>query len=109
MGYRNFLGRTQQMKLNVSRKSLALAHAAALETQLAVARWSGQADAMPQAAWRRQRQVDLESWLMQGGFALAAGTPEMKTAARGRRSLASQRDSNEECQFTQLRIRDAAA
>lgn len=97
------------MKLNVSRKSLALAHAAALETQLAMARWSGQAHAMPQAAWRRQRQVDLENWLMRGGFAAAAAMPETKTAAEGRRSLASQRDSNEECKFTQLRIRDAAA
>lgn len=97
------------MKLNVSRKSLALAHAAALETQLAMARWSGQANTMPQAAWRRQRQVELENWLMRGGFAAAAAAAETKTAASGRRSLASQRDSNEECKFTQLRIRDAAA
>ncbi|XLZ70156.1 hypothetical protein ABT364_27075 [Massilia sp. SR12] len=97
------------MKLNISRKSLAQAHAAALETHLAMARWSGQAQAMPQAAWRRQRQVDLESWLLQGGFASATAGAETKTAAKGRRSLASQRDSNEECEFTQLRIRDAAA
>lgn len=93
----------------INRKSLALAHAAALETHLAMARWSGQADAMPQAAWRRQRQVELEKWLAQGGFASAAAAPETKTAASGRRSLASQRDSDEECKFTQLRIRDAAA
>lgn len=94
------------MKLNINRKSLALAHAASLETKLAMARWSGQPEAMPQAAWRRQRQVELEEWLMRGGF---AGTPETKTAAKGRRSLASQRDSDEEYKFTQLRIRDAAA
>lgn len=97
------------MKLNITRKSLALAHAAALETRLALARWSGQADRMPQAAWRRQRQVELEEWLAQGGFARADAEAETKTAARGRRSLASQRDSDEECEFTQLRIRDAAA
>ncbi|WP_374580662.1 hypothetical protein [Pseudoduganella sp.] len=97
------------MKLDINRKSLALAHAAALETQLAVARWSGQAEHMPQAAWRRARQAELADWMVRGGFATAADAAETKTAAKGRRSLASQRDSNEECEFTQLRIRDAAA
>ncbi|WP_028101887.1 hypothetical protein [Pseudoduganella violaceinigra] len=97
------------MKLYINRKSLAQAHAASLETRLAVARWSGQAGAMPQALWRRQRQLEMEQWLAQGGFAAEYQAAETKTAAMGRRSLASQRDSDEECKFTQLRIRDAAA
>lgn len=95
------------MKLNISRRSLALAHAASLETDLAMARWSGQPGSMPQAAWRQQRQQELLNWMVDGGFAAACA--ETKTAASGRRSLASQRDSNEECEFTLLRIRDAAA
>lgn len=97
------------MKLNISRKSLAQAHAASLETRLAMARWTGQAGAMPQPVWRRQRQLELLEWLVQGGFAAEEKKLKTKTAAMGRRSLASQRDSNEECEFTQLRIRDAAA
>jgi len=95
------------MKQKINRRSLALAHAATLETRLGLARWSGQAELMPQAAKVRRRQQDLLAWLLHGGFAIAG--PEMKTAAKGRRSLASQRDSDEECEFTQLRIRDAAA
>ncbi|WP_342119140.1 hypothetical protein [Pseudoduganella sp. OTU4001] len=97
------------MKDIINRKSLAQAYAASLETRLAMARWSGRPEAMPQAAWRRQRQVELEQWLVHGGFAGAAAPSETKTAANGRRSLASQRDSDEEYKFTQLRIRDAAA
>lgn len=97
------------MKLNINRKSLAQAHAASLETKLAVARWSGQAGAMPQALWRRQQQIAMVEWLVQGGFASETQGAKTKTAAMGRRSLASQRDSDEECKFTQLRIRDAAA
>jgi hypothetical protein len=100
------------MKLSINRKSLAQAHAASLETKLAVARWRGHAGAMPQTPWRLQRQMELIDWLVQGGFAFEdkqAGSAKTKTAASGRRSLASQRDSNEECEFTQLRIRDAAA
>ncbi|MGW8393977.1 hypothetical protein [Pseudoduganella sp. HUAS MS19] len=97
------------MKLYINRKSLAQAHAAALETKLAVARWSGQAGAMPQALWRRQQGTELLEWMVQGGFATEEQSTQTKTAARGRRSLASQRDSDEECEFTQLRIRDAAA
>lgn len=97
------------MNDKVNRKSLAMAHAAVLETQLAVARWSGQPDGMPQSTWRRQRQVELEAWLLRGGFGAAGAGAEMKTAAQGRRSLASQRDSDEECEFTQVRIRNAAA
>jgi hypothetical protein len=97
------------MKLFINRKSLAQAHAASLETKLAVARWRGQAGAMPQALWRRQHGAELLEWLVQGGFSAEDAGAETKTAAIGRRSLASQRDSNEECEFTQLRIRDAAA
>lgn len=97
------------MKLTINRKSLAQAHAASLETKLAVARWSGQAGAMPQALWRRQCAAEMLDWLVQGGFSAEEQAAETKTAARGRRSLASQRDSDEECEFTQLRIRDAAA
>ena len=97
------------MKLYINRKSLAQAHAASLETKLAVARWSGQAGAMPQALWRRQRQSEVLDWLVHGGFAAEEQMTETKTAAMGRRSLASQRDSDEEYKFTQLRIRDAAA
>jgi hypothetical protein len=47
------------MKLFINRKSLAQAHAASLETKLAVARWRGQAGAMPQALWRRQHGAEL--------------------------------------------------
>jgi len=97
------------MKLNINRKSLAQAHAASLETKLAVARWSGQAGAMPQALWRHQRNSELVEWLVHGGFAAEAQGAETKTAAMGRRSLASQRDSDEEYKFTQVRIRNAAA
>lgn len=97
------------MKRYLNRKSLAQAHAASLETKLAVARWSGQAGAMPQALWRRQQQIGLMEWLVHGGFASEDQAAQTKTAAMGRRSLASQRDSDEECKFTQLRIRDAAA
>jgi len=95
------------MKQKLTRRSLAQAHAAALETRLGLARWGGQAASMPQTMPVRQRQQALLAWLLQGGF--AAEDSETKTAARGRRSLASQRDSDEECEFTQLRIRDAAA
>ncbi len=97
------------MKLNINRKSLAQAHAASLETKLAMARWSGQPGAMPQSQWRRQREMEMVEWLIRGGFASEGQNAETKTAAMGRRSLASQRDSDEECKFTQLRIRDAAA
>lgn len=97
------------MKLIINRKSLAQAHAASLETKLAVARWSGQAGAMPQALWRHQHGAELLEWLVQGGFSAEDQKAETKTAARGRRSLASQRDSDEECEFTQVRIRNAAA
>ncbi|MTW11017.1 hypothetical protein GM658_10425 [Pseudoduganella eburnea] len=97
------------MKFNINRKSLAQAHAASLETKLAVARWTGQAGAMPQALWRQSRQSEMVEWLVHGGFAAEDQSTETKTAAMGRRSLASQRDSDEECKFTQLRIRDAAA
>ncbi|SFG58325.1 hypothetical protein SAMN05518865_11472 [Duganella sp. CF458] len=97
------------MKLYINRKSLAQAHAASLETKLAVARWSGQAGAMPQALWRRQQGTELLEWLVHGGFSSEDQNPETKTAAKGRRSLASQRDSDEECEFTQVRIRNAAA
>lgn len=97
------------MKFNINRKSLAQAHAASLETKLAVARWSGQAGAMPQALWRQQHNSAMVEWLVHGGFAAEGAVAETKTAAKGRRSLASQRDSDEECKFTQLRIRDAAA
>ena len=97
------------MKVNISRKSLALAHAASLETRLAVARWSGVPNLSAQASWQRQRQQEMLDWLVQGGFAAGTVGPKTKTAAKGRRSLASQRDSDEECKFTLLRIRDAAA
>jgi hypothetical protein len=97
------------MKLYINRKSLAQAHAASLETKLAIGRWSGQAAAMPQALWRQQKQMELVDWLVHGGFAAEEQNAETKTAAMGRRSLASKRDSDEECKFTQLRIRDAAA
>jgi len=97
------------MKLYINRKSLAQAHAASLETKLAVARWSGQPGAMPQALWRRQQGAGLVEWLVQGGFSSEDQEAETKTAAKGRRSLASQRDSDEECEFTQVRIRNAAA
>lgn len=97
------------MKRFINRKSLAQAHAASLETKLAVARWSGQPGLMPQALWRRQRDAEMLEWLVRGGFASEDQNAETKTAAMGRRSLASQRDSDEECEFTQLRIRDAAA
>ncbi len=97
------------MKLHINRKSLALAHAASLETGLAIARWSGQAGATPQAQWWQQRQGEMLEWLGHGGFAAEYADPKTKTAASGRRSLASQRDSDEEYKFTQLRIRDAAA
>lgn len=97
------------MKLTINRKSLALAHAASLETQLAVARWRGQPDAMPQAQWRQRRQREMLEWLEHGGFAAEDKGAKTKTAAMGRRSLVSQRDSDEEYKFTQLRIRDAAA
>ncbi|KQV54213.1 MULTISPECIES: hypothetical protein [unclassified Duganella] len=97
------------MKLYINRRSLAQAHAASLETKLAVARWSGQAGVMPQALWRRQQETELLEWLVQGGFSTEDLDAETKTAARGRRSLASQRDSDEECEFTQVRIRNAAA
>jgi hypothetical protein len=97
------------MKRYINRKSLAQAHAASLETKLAVARWSGQAGAMPQALWRRQQGTALLEWLVQGGFSTEEQNAQTKTAARGRRSLASQRDSDEECEFTQVRIRNAAA
>ena len=56
------------MKLYINRKSLAQAHAASLETKLAVARWSGQAGAMPQALWRRQQGAELLVWLLNGCF-----------------------------------------
>jgi hypothetical protein len=97
------------MTVNFNRKSLALAHAASLETRLAVARWSGHAGLSAQARWQRQRQQEMVEWLVQGGFAAGTAAPQTKTAAKGRRSLASQRDSDEEYKFTQLRIRDAAA
>jgi hypothetical protein len=97
------------MKRFINRKSLAQAHAASLETKLAMARWSGQGNAMPQAQWRGLRGAELLEWLLDGGFAAEDEEAGTKTAAMGRRSLASQRDSNEECEFTQLRIRDAAA
>ena len=97
------------MKLNINRKSLALAHAASLETELAIARWSGQAGTTPQARWWQQRQGEMLEWLGHGGFAGESRDPKTKTAAMGRRSLASQRGSDEEYKFTQLRIRDAAA
>jgi len=97
------------MKVNFNRKSLALAHAASLETRLAMARWSGDASQSAQAKWQRQRQREMVEWLVQGGFAAGSVVPQTKTAAKGRRSLASQRDSDEEYKFTQLRIRDAAA
>jgi len=95
------------MKLRINRNALALAHAASLETRLGLARWRGDARSMPQAAWRSQHERAMLDWLRQGGFVQDA--VQTKTAASGRRSLASQRDSNEECEFTQLRIRDAAA
>jgi len=97
------------MKFNINRKSLAQAHAASLETKLAVARWSGQAGSMPQALWRHQHNSALVEWMVRGGFAAEAHDAETKTAAMGRRSLASQRDSDEEYKFTQVRIRNAAA
>jgi len=97
------------MKFNINRKSLAQAHAASLETKLAITRWTGQAGAMPQALWLRQRQVEMVEWLVHGGFASEDQNAETKTAAIGRRSLASQRDSDEEYKFTQVRIRNAAA
>ncbi|MCE3264779.1 MAG: hypothetical protein K0R43_3858 [Pseudoduganella sp.] len=56
------------MKLVMNRKPLALAHAASLETRLAMARWSGRPAGMPQAAWQRQQQIRVMNWLVQGGL-----------------------------------------
>jgi hypothetical protein len=52
----------------MNRKPLALAHAASLETRLAMARWSGRPAGMPQAAWQRQQQIRVMNWLVQGGL-----------------------------------------
>jgi len=99
------------MKYIVSRTSLACTHAASLQMKLAVARWQGSADLMPQSVWQRDVQDKITEWLRAGGF--ATRTPksreaQTKTAAKGRRSLVSQRDSDEEFQFTLIRIHDTA-
>jgi len=98
------------MKFLISRATLACGHAASLQTQLAIGRWQGQTTAMPQSRWQQSVQHNLLAWLQAGGFCSVAPntTPQTKTAAKGRRSLASQRDSNEEFQFTLFRIHDAA-
>ena len=99
------------MKHIVQRATLANNHASSLQMQLALARWQGQSELMPQHRWHRCVQDSLTKWLQAGGFSGAApATPaaQTKTAAKGRRSLVSQRDSDEEFQFTLTRIYDAA-
>jgi hypothetical protein len=97
------------MKPNVSHAALACGHASSLQMKLALARWQGRADLMPQGAWQRGVQDDLIKWLEAGGFCgMAPAASQTKTAAMGRRSLASQRDSIEEFQFSLIRIHDAA-
>jgi hypothetical protein len=90
--------------------ALARLHAMTLGSELSLTRIRGNAPAMPQAVWQRAMQQQLLAWMVAGGFEgstpLKAGST--KTAANGRRSLASQRDSIEEYQFTLLRIHDAA-
>jgi cytochrome c-type biogenesis protein CcmH/NrfF len=90
--------------------ALARLHAMTLGTQLSLTRCQGNAPAMPQAAWQRTMQQQVLDWMVDGGFdaSTAMTLPSTKTAAYGRRSLASQRDSIEEYQFTLLRILDAA-
>jgi hypothetical protein len=85
-------------------------HAVALQTKLVLVRCQGQPDAMPQSRWQRDTQRNVLEWLEAGGFSgMAPASPSRtKTAARGRRSLASQGDSNEEFQFSLIRIHDAA-
>jgi len=97
------------MKLAIDRASLARSHASSLQMQLALARWQSQTNAMPQSGWQREVQRDLIRWLAAGGFTgmTPAEPPDTKTAAQGRRSLASQGDSNEEFQFSLIRIHDA--
>ena len=98
------------MKLAISHASVARSHAASLQMQLALARWQGLPGAMQQQRWHRNVQRDLIRWLEAGGFSGLApvDTPHTKTAAKGRRSLASRGDSNEEFQFSLIRIHDAA-
>ncbi|WP_395401658.1 hypothetical protein ACHMW6_27425 [Pseudoduganella sp. UC29_106] len=97
------------MKHIAKRARIACLHASSLQMKLAVARWQGRADLMPQHRWHLDVQDNLTKWLQAGGFArMQAGQAQTKTAAKGRRSLASQRDSDEEFQFTLTRIHDAA-
>jgi len=97
------------MKLSISRSTLARTHSASLQMRLALARWHGGASAMPQNEWQSTVQCGFQEWLEAGGFSgMARASPQTKTAAKGRRSLASQRDSDEEFQFTLIRIHDAA-
>ena len=90
---------------------LANYHAASLQTQLVLTRCQGRAETMPQRSWQQRVQENLMEWLAAGGLhgVTASDPSRTKTAAKGRRSLASQRDSDEECEFTQVRIRNAAA
>ena len=97
------------MKLSISRSSLARGHAASLQTKLILTRCQGEANAMPQNDWLTATQRGVLEWLVAGGFSgLPPQRPQTKTAAKGRRSLVSQRDSDEEFQFTLTRIHDAA-
>lgn len=99
------------MKYIVQRATLANNHASSLQMKLALARWQGQAELMPQQRWHRHVQDSLTQWLQGGGFSGGGPTKsaaQTKTAAKGRRSLVSQRDSDEEFQFTLTRIHDAA-
>jgi len=89
---------------------LANYHAASLQTQLVLTRCQGRAETMPQRSWQQRVQENLMEWLAAGGLhgVTASDPSRTKTAAKGRRSLASRGDSNEEFQFSLIRIHDAA-